>query len=130
GGHRDHRPRGRSPCLAGESGGHRPPRVTRWGCPAYRPLAGRRGGGRMSGLTDGPLLWYLNRSPGLVVLALLTVSALLGVLSTGGAGRVVPRFATQAVHRNLALWSVALLGLHVVTAVVDTYVDIRWWQAV
>ena len=84
----------------------------------------------MSGLTDGPLLWYLNRSTGLVVLALLTVSALLGVLSTGGAGRVVPRFATQAVHRNLALWSVALLGLHVVTAVVDTYVDIRWWQAV
>jgi sulfoxide reductase heme-binding subunit YedZ len=83
----------------------------------------------MSTLTDGPLLWYLNRSTGLVVLALLTLSALLGVLSTGRGGRLVPRFAGQALHRNLALWSVVLLALHVVTAVVDTYVDIRWWQA-
>lgn len=84
----------------------------------------------MSTLTHGPLLWYLNRSTGLVVLALLTLSALLGVLSTGGGGRLVPRFVGPALHRNLALWSVTLLGLHVTTAVVDTYVDIRWWQAV
>lgn len=84
----------------------------------------------MSTLTHGPLLWYLNRSTGLVVLALLTLSALLGVLSTGGGGRIVPRFVGPALHRNLALWSVTLLGLHVTTAVVDTYVDIRWWQAV
>lgn len=83
----------------------------------------------MSALTHGPLLWYLNRSTGLVVLALLTVSAVLGVLSTGRGGRLVPRFVSQALHRNLALWSVVLLALHVTTAVVDTYVDIRWWQA-
>jgi methionine sulfoxide reductase heme-binding subunit len=83
----------------------------------------------MNGLTNGPLLWYLNRSTGLVVLALLTLSALLGVWSTGRGGMVVPRFVGQALHRNLALWSVGLLGLHVTTAVVDTYVDIRWWQA-
>ena len=83
----------------------------------------------MSGITQGPLLWYLNRSTGLVVLALLTVTAVLGVLSTAGGGRVLPRFAGQALHRNLALWSVTLLALHVTTAVVDTYVDIRWWQA-
>lgn len=83
----------------------------------------------MSTLSDGPLLWYLNRSTGLVVLALLTLSALLGVLSTGRGGRIVPRFAGQSLHRNLALWSVVLLALHVTTAVVDTYVDIRWWQA-
>ena len=84
----------------------------------------------MSTLTQGPLLWYLNRSTGLVVLALLTATAVLGVLSTGRGGRIVPRFAGQAVHRNLALWSVALLVAHVTTAVVDSYVDIRWWQAV
>jgi predicted ferric reductase len=83
----------------------------------------------MNAFLHGPMLWYLNRSTGLVVLVLLTVTAVLGVLSTGGGGRVVPRFVGHALHRNLALWSVVLLGVHVATAVVDTYVDIRWWQA-
>ena len=83
----------------------------------------------MSTITDGPLLWYLNRSTGLVVLALLTLTAVLGVLSTARGGRLLPRFVGQAVHRNVALWSVVLLALHVTTAVVDSYVDIRWWQA-
>lgn len=82
-------------------------------------------------MTDGPLLWYLNRSTGLTLLALLTLATALGVLTTGGrAGRGVPRFATQALHRNVALLAVAMLAAHVATAVVDTYVDIRWWQAV
>jgi sulfoxide reductase heme-binding subunit YedZ len=83
-------------------------------------------------MTDGPLLWYLNRSTGLVLLVLLTLTVVLGVLALGGhgRGRGLPRFVTQALHRNLALLSVVLLGAHVSTAVVDTYVDIRWWQAV
>ncbi len=84
----------------------------------------------MNALLHGPMLWYLNRSTGLVVLALLTATAVLGVLATGRGGRVVPRFAGQALHRNLALWSVVLLAVHITTAVVDSYVDIRWWQAV
>jgi DMSO/TMAO reductase YedYZ heme-binding membrane subunit len=84
----------------------------------------------MSALLHGPTLWYLNRSTGLVLLLLLTITTVLGVLSTGQGGRIVPRFVGQALHRNLALWSVVLLALHVTTAVVDTYVDIRWWQAV
>ena len=79
--------------------------------------------------SDDPLLWYLNRSTGLVVLAMLTVTVVLGVLSTGRGGLLFPRFVGPALHRSLALWSVVLLGLHVVTAVVDSYVDIRWWQA-
>lgn len=84
----------------------------------------------MSDVLHGPLLWYLNRSTGLVVLALLTVTAVLGVLATARGGRLLPRFVGQVLHRNLALWSVLLLVLHVTTAVVDSYVDIRWWQAV
>ncbi|MDR7253526.1 putative ferric reductase [Nocardioides sp. BE266] len=82
-------------------------------------------------MTDGPLLWYLNRSTGVVLLVLLTVSVALGVLSIGGRpGRGLPRFVSQALHRNVALLSVLMLLAHVVTAVVDEYVDIRWWQAV
>ena len=81
-------------------------------------------------MMDGPLLWYLNRSTGFVVLGLFTVTTALGILATGGqAGRGLPRFVTQSLHRNLALLSVTMLVSHVVTAVVDSYVDIRWWQA-
>ena len=63
----------------------------------------------MNALLHGPLLWYLNRSTGLVVLALLTATAVLGVLATGRGGRLLPRFVGQSLHRNLALWSVVLL---------------------
>ena len=79
----------------------------------------------------GPFLWYANRGTGVVLLVLLTVTTLLGVLATrGAAGGRVPRFLTQAVHRSLSLACAALLLAHVTTAVVDEYVDIRWWQAV
>lgn len=82
-------------------------------------------------MIDGPLLWYLNRGTGFVLLGLFTLTTVLGVLATGGrAGRgLLPRFVTQGLHRNLALLSVVMLGTHVTTAVVDSYVDIRWWQA-
>ncbi|MCL2454944.1 MAG: ferric reductase-like transmembrane domain-containing protein [Micrococcales bacterium] len=82
-------------------------------------------------MTDGPLLWYLNRATGVVLLVLFTAAVVLGVLSMGGKpGRGVPRFALQALHRNLALLAVVALTAHVLTAVIDTYVDIRWWHAV
>jgi len=81
-------------------------------------------------MTDGPILWYLNRGTGVVVLVLLTITTVLGIVALGNrSGRGLPRFVTQALHRNLALLSVVLLAVHVVSAVVDEYVDIRWWQA-
>ncbi len=82
-------------------------------------------------MSDPALLWYLNRATGTVLLVLFTVVVVLGVLATfGRAGRGVPRFLTQAFHRNLSLLAVALLVAHVSSAVLDTFVDIRWWQAV
>jgi predicted ferric reductase len=79
---------------------------------------------------DGPLLWYLNRASGVVLLALLSLSVVLGVLATGGRpGRGVPRFVSQSLHRNVALIALVALAVHVVTAIVHDYVDIRWWQA-
>ncbi len=81
-------------------------------------------------MTDGPFLWYANRGTGVVLLVLLTLTTVLGVLAThGDAGTRVPRFLTQSLHRNLSLIASALLVAHVTTAVVDEYVDIRWWQA-
>ena len=79
---------------------------------------------------EGPVLWYLNRGAGAVTLVLFTATLVLGVLSVGGTpARGVPRFVTQAVHRNLALLAFVLLGVHVASSVVDEFVDIRWWQA-
>jgi len=46
----------------------------------------------------------------------------------GRPGGKVPRFVSQSLHRNVALLSVVALGVHVATAVMDTFVDIRWWQ--
>ena len=81
-------------------------------------------------MTEGPVLWYLNRGTGAVTLVLFTATITLGVLSLGGRpARGVPRFVTQSLHRNLALMAFALLVGHVVSAVVDGYVDIAWWQA-
>lgn len=81
--------------------------------------------------SDLPVLWFVNRSTGFVVLALFTFSVFLGVLSSGSkAGKRVPSFVTQAVHRNVALLSVVLLAVHIYTAVAHEFVDVRWWQSV
>ncbi|QKE84353.1 ferric reductase-like transmembrane domain-containing protein [Arthrobacter sp. NEB 688] len=78
-----------------------------------------------------PLLWYLNRGTGIVLVVVFTLTVLLGVLATGrGVSRWWPRFVTQGLHRGLAAVSVLLLLAHAVVAVVDEFVDIRWWQAV
>lgn len=80
---------------------------------------------------NGPVLWFLNRGTGIVLLLLMTLSVVLGVLSARSrAGRGTPGFVRNLVHRNVALLAVAMLAVHVVSAVVDTYVDIRWWDAV
>ena len=82
-------------------------------------------------LTHGPLLWFANRSTGVVLVGLLTMSTAMGVFSTARAGSARwPRFATQALHRNISLLTTAMLAVHVATAVIDSYVDIRWYDAV
>lgn len=77
-----------------------------------------------------PLLWYVNRGTGVGLLVVFSLSVVLGVLATGrGASPLWPRFVTQGLHRTSAALSVLLLLAHAVSAVVDEYVDISWWQA-
>ena len=72
-------------------------------------------------------LWYLSRSTGLVLLALLSATAILGIV-IHGRGRVpgLPSFAVTGLHRNASLLAIVLLGVHIVTAVVDpfTYLEL------
>ncbi|HET7691330.1 MAG TPA: ferric reductase [Nocardioidaceae bacterium] len=77
------------------------------------------------------VLWFLNRGTGVVLVAVLTASMVLGITaSRGRAGGRLPAFVTQTLHRNLSLLGLALLLVHIATAVLDEYVDIRWWNAV
>jgi sulfoxide reductase heme-binding subunit YedZ len=81
-------------------------------------------------LTHGEELWFANRATGVVLVGLLTLTTVIGVWSTArGGSRAWPRFATQALHRNISLLTMAMLLVHVASAVIDEYVDIRWWDA-
>lgn len=82
--------------------------------------------------TAGPsALWYLTRATGAVALLLLTASVVLGVL---GAVRFEsprwPRFLTAGMHRSLSLLVLALLAVHILTAVLDSFAPIRLTDAV
>lgn len=75
--------------------------------------------------------WYLMRGSGVVALILLSAVVVLGIATSGHAklGRL-PRFATPALHRSIALLSVVFLGIHIVTAIVDPYAAVRVVQIV
>ncbi len=78
-------------------------------------------------MTGSQGLWFVSRGSGLVLLVLLTVVMVLGIATRAGwAPRRWPRFVTAELHRTLSLFAVALLGLHVVTAILDPYVTIGW----
>jgi len=81
----------------------------------------------MLAAANGEALWYLTRGTGLVSLLLLTGSVVLGIVGVQRwASPRWPRFVTGALHRNLSLLAVAFLAVHIVTAVTDSYVTIRW----
>lgn len=83
-----------------------------------------------NGFGSNPL-WYLTRTTGVLTFVLLTAALALGVLSTQ---RVAtprwPRFASQALHRNISGVAVIFLVVHVGTTLLDTFVQVSWWAVV
>jgi methionine sulfoxide reductase heme-binding subunit len=76
---------------------------------------------------SSPVLWYATRATGIVALVLLTATAVLGLLTARRSSSPRwPGVAVQDLHRRLSLLSVAFVGCHVVTAVLDSYVHIGW----
>src|ERR1039457_6569305 len=72
-------------------------------------------------------LWFVSRASGLVLLVLFSAVIVLGVASRMGAGpRRWPRFVFVELHRTLALFLIAFLALHVLTAILDPFVSIGW----
>ena len=71
-------------------------------------------------------LWYTTRATGLMALVLLTGTMVLGILTAGRAPSRLPRFARAEIHRRVAVLTVVFLAIHVLTSVLDSYVDINW----
>jgi predicted ferric reductase len=70
-------------------------------------------------------IWYTIRATGVVALVLLTVTTVLGMLSASRVRtRRWPAFAQVDLHKRATMFALVFLGLHVLTAVVDTYVNV------
>jgi sulfoxide reductase heme-binding subunit YedZ len=81
--------------------------------------------------TGGSPLWYATRATGVIALVLLTATVVLGIagfaqLEVPG----LPRVVTAGLHRNISLLVVALVGVHVLTTVTDSYTRIGLAAAV
>jgi methionine sulfoxide reductase heme-binding subunit len=75
-------------------------------------------------------LWYATRATGVVALVLLTATVFLGVMVAGRAKTSLPAFARAEVHRNISVLTLVFLAIHVLTSVLDTYVNIDWLSIV
>ncbi len=73
-------------------------------------------------------LWYLARAAGFAALLAATASVTLGALASGARARDAAgrdrRVLRQLAHRSAAIVTVAMLALHVVLIVLDSYVDV------
>ncbi|BEP12907.1 ferric reductase-like transmembrane domain-containing protein [Acidothermaceae bacterium B102] len=77
-------------------------------------------------------LWYLTRSTGITAFVVLTITTVLGIAATQRAlaSPSWPRFATQQLHRNVSLLGMVLLLVHIVTTLLDSYVNVGWLSIV
>ena len=76
------------------------------------------------------VLWLVSRAAGIVALVLLTTTVVLGTVSTAPTRSASwPRWARQALHRDLALLSIGALAVHIGAVVLDNYVNVRWYVA-
>ncbi len=76
--------------------------------------------------------WYLTRSTGVVTLLLLTAIVILGTLGplrVAGSARW-PRFTIGQLHRDASLLVLALLVVHIITSVLDSFAPIGLLDAV
>jgi Ferric reductase like transmembrane component len=80
----------------------------------------------------GPsVYWYLTRSTGVVSLVLLTVTVLLGVVDVSRWSTPDwPRFVVDSLHRNVSMLVLVFLGLHIITAALDSFAPISLLDAV
>jgi sulfoxide reductase heme-binding subunit YedZ len=69
-------------------------------------------------------LWITARAAGLALLCMLSISAALGLIASLKAASPQRRAILQYAHRSAAMLSMALLVVHVVAIVLDTYAGV------
>ncbi|MEI8404111.1 MAG: ferric reductase-like transmembrane domain-containing protein [Actinomycetes bacterium] len=75
--------------------------------------------------TSSSLLWYTTRASGIVSLLLLTAVMVGGIMTaTRVGGGTVPRFAVAEIHRRISLIAMVFIALHIITTLLDTYVNV------
>lgn len=76
--------------------------------------------------------WYLARGTGTVALLLLTASVVFGVLGSlrFAAGTRWPRFTIDSLHRDVSLLVIAVLVVHIVTSVLDSFAPVKLTDAI
>ncbi|HLM84596.1 MAG TPA: ferric reductase-like transmembrane domain-containing protein [Solirubrobacteraceae bacterium] len=80
----------------------------------------------LASVTAGPsVYWYLTRSTGVVALLLLTAAVVLGVIDVGRWSTPRwPRFVVDSLHRSVSMLVLVFLGLHIITAALDSFAPI------
>lgn len=80
---------------------------------------------------DSAVMWYAGQATGIVTLVLLSAVMVLGI-SVRRQVRLpgMPRLAAVALHRSISLLAMVFLAVHILTSVVDSYVDISLLAAV
>lgn len=85
----------------------------------------------MIAVANAQAMWFLTRGTGLVALVLLTATLVLGITEvTRWSSRRWPRFAIAALHKNISLLVIVFLGIHIATAISDSFAPIGWLDAV
>ena len=70
-------------------------------------------------------IWYLARGTGLAALVLLSISTAVGALMSGR-GKATRRVVWNYVHRVSASLGLAVLAVHLVTILADSYAGVGW----
>lgn len=85
----------------------------------------------MGALVPSSTLWYTARGTGFVAVVMLTVSVVLGILTTmrWSAPRW-PRFVTAGLHKNISLLAVVFLAIHVATTLLDPVSPVHLLNAI
>ena len=75
--------------------------------------------------------WFLTRGAGAVSLLLLTGAVVLGIVEVSRwRSERWPRFIVDGLHRNVSLLALAVLAIHIVTSVVDSFAPLGLKDAV
>jgi predicted ferric reductase len=76
-------------------------------------------------VTSTTPLWYATRATGLTAMVLLTISMVLGVLTSVRYQRPGwPRFLTVGLHRSVSLMALAFTMIHIATSLADSFVPL------